>query len=306
MKRTYLVAAAVVLDLCAGDPPALPHPVSAIAAIARDAERHMRRHVANELVGGGLAALGVVALCAGVGACLDHAPSALRVAAAASTLALGSLLDHAGAVADALDAHDLAAARLAVGRMVGRDTAHLDESAIACAAIESIAESTCDGVVAPLLFLAIGGVAGAYAYKAINTLDSLIGHIEPPYTRFGRVAARLDDVANAIPARLGAGALALGALLCGEDARAACHVALRDARLHRSPNAGWSEAAMAGALRVELSAPRSYDGIPAPSPRIGAGWRPPRAGDLRRAMRVTFCAGSIAAALCVGIAAMRR
>jgi adenosylcobinamide-phosphate synthase len=153
---------------------------------------------------------------------------------------------------------------------VGRDTAHLDETEIARAVIETLAESACDGVVAPLFWLAIGGVRCAMAYKAINTLDSMIGHPEPPYRYFGRAAARLDDVANWIPARLTALAIAAAAGLHSLDAGSALRIWRRDGSKHASPNAGQSEAAISGALGVRLGGVNSYDGRQHVSPILGA------------------------------------
>jgi adenosylcobinamide-phosphate synthase len=166
-----------------------------------------------------------------------------------------------------------------VGRIVGRDTAQLSESGVAAAALESLAESFNDGVVAPAFWLAMAGLPGLYAYKAINTADSLIGHLEPRWRAFGWAAARADDMANLIPARI-AGALI--ALAGGGGWR----TMLRDAPRHASPNAGWPEAAMAGALQVRLGGPAVYDGVPADRPVFGADGAAPRPEDLARGLAV--------------------
>lgn len=178
----------------------------------------------------------------------------------------------------ALAAGDLPAARLAVGRIVGRDTADLDEAGIARAAIESLAESFCDGVVAPLFWLLLLGLPGLWAYKAVNTADSLIGHIEPPYRDFGWAAARLDDLLNLLPARL-------SALLLCLAGRGGWRILRRDHARHASPNAGWPEAAMAGVLRVRLGGPVSYEGQWHAKPWIGDGGAPDLAA-MRRAAKV--------------------
>jgi adenosylcobinamide-phosphate synthase len=243
-----------------------------------------------------LVALAVTGAAYAAGAVLDRLPSPIRAVIAASTLACGSLLDHAARVRDALETGDLGAARRELARFVGRDTRELGEAEIAGAAIESLAESTCDGIVAPLCYLAAFGLRGAFAYKAINTLDSLIGHIEAPYTHFGRVAARLDDAANLLPARLAVMYIAVAAALCGEDGRGALGLALRDGGKHRSPNAGQVEAAMAGALGVRLGGRRTYDGVVYEAPVIGASLAAPRAEDVRRAMRLVFVANLCAIA----------
>ena len=197
---------------------------------------------------------------------------------AAPGLALRSLHDHVTPVADALDAGDLALARTRVGMIVGRDVAQLDESGVARAAIESLAESVCDGVVAPLFWLLVAGLPGLWAYKAINTADSLIGHREDRWRAFGWAAARTDDIANLLPARLS------GVLLClvGGGWR----TMLRDAGNHASPNAGWPEAAMAGALDLRLAGPIAYDGVTLAKPYIGDGRTDATAADLRAALVV--------------------
>ncbi|WP_308461789.1 adenosylcobinamide-phosphate synthase CbiB [Sphingomonas folli] len=194
-------------------------------------------------------------------------------------LAQRSLDDHVRPVAAALDRGDLIAARTAVARIVGRDTGALDAAGVARAAVESLAESFCDAVAAPLVWLLLLGPAGLWGYKAINTADSLIGHREPRWRAFGWAAARSDDLANWLPARLG------GALLCLAGGRG-WRVLWRDSRRHASPNAGWTEAAMAGALGVRLAGPVAYDGTVADKPWIGDGRAALDARDIRRALAV--------------------
>ena len=194
-------------------------------------------------------------------------------------LAQRSLDDHVRPVATALERGDLPAARAAVAMIVGRDTATLDEAGVARAAIESLAESFCDGIAAPLFWLLLGGLPGLWAYKAINTADSLIGHREPRWRAFGWAAARGDDLANLAPARIGA------VLLCLAGG-GGWRIMWRDARAHASPNAGWTEAAMAGALDVRLAGPIAYDGVVAAKPWIGSGRSELTARDIRRALTV--------------------
>lgn len=202
----------------------------------------------------------------------------LALLIATSGLAQRSLYQHVAAVSRALEAADLSAARGAVGRIVGRDVDVLDEQGVAAAALESLAESFNDGVVAPAFWLLIGGLAGLFAYKAVNTADSLIGHREPRWRAFGWASARMDDVLNLIPARLAACLLALAG---GGGWR----IVWRDARKHDSPNAGWPEAAMAGVLRISLGGVATYDGIVSERARFGDGPHP-GIGDLRRGLRV--------------------
>ena len=194
-------------------------------------------------------------------------------------LAQRSLHDHVRPVALALEADDLPAARTAVGAIVGRDTQALDENAVARAAIESLAESYCDGVTAPFFWLLVCGLPGVWVYKAINTADSLIGHREERWRAFGWAAARTDDLLNLIPARLA------GLLLCLAGG-GGWRVLRRDARNHASPNAGWPEAAMAGALGVRLAGPIAYDGVLHRKPWIGGEGRQAGAGDIRRALAI--------------------
>ncbi len=216
-------------------------------------------------------------------------PAAVAVvllAAAASTLiAQRSLYDHVAAVAQGLEQGGIEAGRRAVGMIVGRDTAALDEAALSRAAIESLAENYSDGVVAPLFWLVVGGVPGAALYKAINTGDSMIGHKSERYRAFGWAAARLDDLVNLPASRLSA-LLLIAASSNQRDfhTRDAIRAVARDARDHRSPNAGWPEAAMAGALGIRLAGPRTYGGTVVDDGWMGSGRSDLSAADIRRAL----------------------
>ncbi|MBR0773405.1 cobalamin biosynthesis protein CobD [Bradyrhizobium diazoefficiens] len=197
-------------------------------------------------------------------------------------VALRSLHDHVAAVASPLEGGDVDGARAAVSRIVGRDPAALDEAGISRAAIESLAENASDGIVAPLFWGALFGLPGIFGYKAINTLDSMIGHRSERHEIFGWAAARIDDVANFIPARLTGFLFVLPAPRRSEAL--ACMT--RDARRHRSPNAGWPEAAMAGALGVRLSGPRIYHGSTTNEPWLNEGARDPRAADIGEGLAI--------------------
>ncbi|WP_333834149.1 adenosylcobinamide-phosphate synthase CbiB [Rubrimonas sp.] len=208
-------------------------------------------------------------------------------------IAARSLHDHVAAVARPLGEGDLSGARVAVAMIVGRDPARLDAAGVARAALESLSENASDGIVAPLFWGAVAGLPGIAAYKAINTLDSMIGHRTVRYEDFGKGAARLDDLANLIPARLTGLAIALAS-----GRAASLRVMWRDAHKHRSPNAGWPEAAMSGALGVRMSGPRIYDDRVAAEPWLNATARDPRADDLvhglalyRRA--IALCGGML-------------
>ncbi len=237
------------------------HPVTWIGALIAALERRLNAgEPGQRMLRGAAVAFIVVGLAAGiaaaVAACLPGGwAGVLATGVLAAPLVAGrSLYDHVAAVARPLSAGDLAAARGAVAMIVGRDPERLDAAGVARAALESLAENASDGVVAPIFWGVLLGLPGIAGYKALNTLDSIIGHRSERYHYFGRVAARLDDAANWLPARLTA---LLIAIACPRP-RSALAVVLRDARRHRSPNAGWPEAAMAGALGIRLSGPRSY------------------------------------------------
>jgi adenosylcobinamide-phosphate synthase len=301
-----LALAALVVEALVGYPDRLhrrlPHPVVGLGALIDTGERRFNRPErsprARRRSGvATMAATAGVAALAGLAA--SRLPGPAPVLAATLGLAQRSLYDHVAAVAKALEANDLPAARTAVGMIVGRDTAALGAPGVAAAAIESLAESFNDGIVAPAFWLALAGLPGLYAYKAVNTADSLIGHREPRWKDFGWAAARTDDVLNLAPARL-AGALI--AMAGGGGWR----VMLRDARHHASPNAGWPEAAMAGALGVRLGGPAAYDGVMTDRPVFGEG-PAPTAADLRRALNIYVRAcGLLWAAVAIGGRIWRR
>ncbi|HEX9167381.1 MAG TPA: adenosylcobinamide-phosphate synthase CbiB [Roseiarcus sp.] len=225
---------------------------------------------------------------------------------AASLPAQRSLARHVLAVADGLDA-SLDEGRKAVAKIVGRNPAALDEAGVARAAIESLAENFSDGVVAPILWTALGGLVGGALYKAINTADSMIGHRDQRYAAFGWAAARLDDLANLPPSRLAALWLVLAAALTpGASPGDAARAVWRDASRHRSPNAGWPEAAMAGALALKLAGPRVYGDTLIDDAFMGAGRREADATDVRRALKLYRAACVIEALALAGAALIAR
>ncbi len=204
--------------------------------------------------------------------------------AASSLFAQRSLWQHVAAVAEGLEKYGLAGGRAAVSRIVGRDPDSLDEAAVSRAAIESLAENFSDGIVAPAFWCALFGLPGIAAYKAINTADSMIGHRTERHRAFGWAAARLDDFVNLPASRLSAVWIALAAMMIDTTAGAALKTALRDARHHRSPNAGWPEAAMAGALGLRLAGPRVYGNDRVDDRWMGDGRAEATAADIRRAL----------------------
>ena len=223
---------------------------------------------------------------------------------ASTLLAQRSLDAHVLDVAKGLETDGLSGGRSAVAHIVGRETRELDEAAVCRAAIESLAENFSDGVVAPLFWMVVAGLPGALAYKAINTADSMIGHKSPRHLAFGWAAARCDDLVNLPASRLSALWLALAAMLLGLSPGAALATVRRDADYHRSPNAGWPEAAMAGALGIRLSGPRIYDGVAVEERWVGDGNSELGARDIRLALRLyrTACGLQIAvlAAIALG------
>jgi adenosylcobinamide-phosphate synthase len=215
---------------------------------------------------------------------------------ASTLLAQRSLDEHVLAVAKGLETQGLAGGRSAVAHIVGRETKSLDEAAICRAAIESLAENFSDGVVAPLFWMVVAGLPGALAYKAINTADSMIGHRTERYEAFGWASARFDDLVNLPASRLSALWLMLAAIPLGLSPGDALRTIRRDASHHRSPNAGWPEAAMAGALGIRLSGPRVYDGVPVQERWVGEGRSQLTAKDIRTALKLyrTACGLQIA------------
>src|SRR5690606_8052071 len=303
---------AIAFDAILGDPPwlyrALPHPVVILGRGIDWLDRRLNRETAANVArrgAGALAVLILVGAAVATGWILSAAFARLPFGwvleglAMSSLVAQKSLYDHVAAVARGLEQGGLEGGRKAVSLIVGRDPESLDDAGVARAAIESLAENFSDGVVAPLFWAALFGLPGLLAYKAVNTADSMIGHRTPRHEAFGWAAARLDDLVNLAPARL-AGLLIVAAALMLPGARAgkALHAMRRDAPKHRSPNAGWQEAAMAGALGLAIAGPRRYGGRTVEDAWMGAGGRTEAtAEDIRRALRLYLAACILQAAL---------
>lgn len=289
-----IVLAALIVEAALGYPRRWWHPVMGVGALIGWFERRWNRR--RRLEGVALVVL-LVALSVVLGLAIERLGTVVTTLVATTGLAQRSLHDHVAAVARPLMAGDLAAARQAVAMIVGRDTAALDEAGVATAAIESLAESFCDGVVAPALGLLLFGLPGLFAVKAINTADSMVGHRTPALGAFGWAAAKADDVVNFVPARLAGALIALAG-------RGGWHAMLRDARHHASPNGGWPEAAMAGALGRRLGGAVSYDGEPTQRAVLGDGPRPD-AGDLTCALGIYRTACLLLWLLVGGVAWLR-
>lgn len=300
---------ALALDALIGWPKAMfrriGHPVTWIGAVITRLDARWNQKAQSTARRRGMGVLTVLICLALVGA-LSWSAQSLLPGGIIGTVLIGilawplvaarSLHQHVGAVADPLTRGAEADARRAVAMIVGRDPNQLDKAGIARAAIESLAENTSDGVIAPLFWGAIFGLPGIAVYKAINTMDSMIGYKTPRHLAFGWAAARLDDLVNWIPAR---GTAMLFAAVSGRTPQA-WRVARRDARLHRSPNAGWPEGAMAGGLGIRLSGPRIYATGPTDDPWVHAEGTDPGAPDIRAALRLyTRALGLMAALLAV-------
>ena len=315
------------------------HPVTWIGALIGFADRRLNKESSSRLarkLAGVLAIVCVIAAASATGLLIQIAAAklpygwALTAIAASSLFASRSLYTHVRDVAEALESGGLEAGRRAVSRIVGRDPETLDYAGVCRAAIESLGENASDGVAAPVFWFVLLGLPGLAAYKAINTADSMIGHRTPRHEAFGWAAARLDDLVNLPASRLSAALFALAALLlalprfallerglalprfallergfCRASPAGAVRAIFRDARRHRSPNAGWPEAAMAGALGLKLAGPRSYGGVTVLDAYMGDGRADASSGDIRRALTLAKTAWLVmfaAIAVCALIA----
>jgi adenosylcobinamide-phosphate synthase len=312
-----LALLAMLIELCIGYPEwltrAIGHPVTWIGDLIQRCDRLLNRELARTLrrFAGVLAVavlLGVVGAAAVVlqSALLRLPYGLIALAVLASTMiAQRSLHRYVANVASALDKNSLDAGRLAVSHIVGRDTAELDRAGVARAAIESLAENFSDAVIAPVFWLLVAGLPGIALYKAINTADSMIGHRTPHYADFGWAAARLDDLIN-LPASRLAALLLITAAALRKDASTgrAWRTVRRDASRHRSPNAGYPEAAMAGALGLSLAGPRVYGGVRVDDAFMGDGRRDADVKDIRHALALYRGADAMLVALVAVLAAI--
>ncbi|TAJ99975.1 cobalamin biosynthesis protein CobD [bacterium] len=297
-----LLVTAFLLDLAIGDPRWLPHPVVLMGKLITWGEKFLwSGRPLQDLIAGTLLALTVVALSiAGTWGLLQlfsllPYPFSFLAAAllASTTLATRGLLEAVGYVEEPLRAGKLIEARRALSHMVGRETHSLSEDKVLRASLESLAENTSDGIVAPLFYLLLGGIPAAVAYKAANTLDSMIGYRTERYLYFGRFAARLDDCLNFVPARLTAFFMVIASYLVRLDGTRAFRVIWRDHANHLSPNAGYPEAALAGAFGIRLGGPSLYFGREILKPTIGQEIIPVHIEMLKEAQRLCLISAAL-------------
>jgi adenosylcobinamide-phosphate synthase len=304
-----------VLDLLLGDPAWLTpiHPVVLMGKMITALEKLLRRVFpktdrGEEAAGAVLALLmtaGTYTLCKLILRVLDRLclpfSFALEIIWCWQALAMCCLRKESENVRRKLVSGTLAEARKAVGRIVGRDTAELSDAGVTRAAVETVAENFSDGEIAPLFYMLIGGAPLALAYKAVNTMDSMVGYKNEDYIDFGRAAAKLDDAANILPSRLAAILLIAAAPLVGLDGKNALRIWRRDRRKHASPNSAQTEAAMAGALHVQLAGPASYFGERVEKPYIGDERRKAEPEDIRRSNRLMFMTEAVVFVLCMAV-----
>ena len=317
-RRIIAIGAGFALDRLLGDPPTWPHPVRLIGKQI-DWEENVLRESFPDASPKVEKALGAAMVADVITTSVVATASILwfadKIHPAFATgvesflcyqlLAAKSLRDESMKVQAALTDGTLPEAREAVSMIVGRDTANLDAEEVACAAVETVAENTSDGVVAPLLYMGLGGAPAAMAYKAINTMDSMVGYKNEKYLNFGWAAAKLDDIANFVPARVSGALMCAAAQLTGLDAKGAWRVFKRDRRNHTSPNSAHTEAACAGALGVQLGGGHYYFGEYVAKPTIGDDSRPIEVEDIKRANKLMYATAGLglAASAALGLLA---
>lgn len=316
MRLEYQIIIALLLDLALGDPRWLPHPVRLIGRLIEALEGPARRSIPDTRLAGSLTTLAVILGAAvATGAMIwvaewvhPHLGDAVSILFFYTTFSVRNPAGHSKGVYQALAAFDLAEARRQVSWLVGRDTERLTEPEVVRAAVESVAENTLEGIIAPLFFAALGGPIAAMTYKAASTLDSMIGYRNERYIDFGRTAAEIDDGAKWLPARLAVPIITAAAALTGQQASAAWRIARRDGPKHGSPHAGIAEAAFAGALGIRIGGIMQRRGRPLKLPEIGDPVVALARGQILTANRMMFAATGVAAtvflAIRLGIAAL--
>ena len=312
MKLSFLaLVIGFCIDLLIGDPHSIPHPVVGIGTLISALEKRLRRLFPKtdrgEIAAGGVLWVLVVVICTAIPAgilYLCHRLSPwLRLTVESimcwQILATKSLKDESMNVYKALESGDLERSRHAVSMIVGRDTARLDDAGVTRAAVETVAENTSDGVVAPMLFLALGGAPLGFFYKAINTMDSMLGYVEMPYKNIGLVPAKMDDLANYLPSRLSALLMLAAGFLLGFDAKNGWRIFLRDRFNHASPNSAQTESVCAGLLGVRLAGDAWYHGVLHRKKYIGDDTREIAHRDILLACRLLYLTAFLTLLLCV-------
>lgn len=297
----YQILIAILLDQLLGDPRWLPHPVRIIGYVCTGCER-ISRAILPPFAAGllsvtlvlALSGLTTWALIAGAALLHPWLGNTASILLLYTTIAARDLVRHSTEVYASLQEGDLTESRKRVGMIVGRDTANLDEAGVVKAAVESVAESMVDGVTAPLFFAVLGGPVAAMVYKAINTMDSMFGYKNEQYQKFGWAAARLDDLANFIPARISALMIPAAAFLLRLDSPGSLFILLRDRLKHASPNSGHTEAAAAGALGIQLGGANRYFGKVMDKPTIGEARRSIESQDILRTNRLMQLSSALA------------
>ena len=297
-----IIIISFLLDLIFGDPRWLPHPVRIIGFFIRHLENFLRKHIFNLKLAGvilavlivGLAYLSVWGIIKAGNQLNPWMGAVLEVFFIYTAIALKDLKAHTMRVYDRLKDNNLAKARGLLSQVVGRDTGNLDEKEVARATVETAGENFVDGILSPLFYAFIGGAPLALAYKAVSTLDSMVGYKNERYIDFGWASARTDDLANYIPARLSVLFLCLGSLICGRDGASAFRVSLRDGRKNESPNSGLPEAAVAGALGVRLGGVNFYNSAAKTEPYLGDGVCQLEAKHILESVRIVYVSSFLA------------
>jgi adenosylcobinamide-phosphate synthase len=308
-----VLPAAVALDLILGDPPLLPHPIRWMGNAITCFEPRFRRLPLPPVISGTLFAGGLVLLTWLAGHLIVKVAGAIHPVVGLAVeilliyycLAIRSLDSEARAVAKALDT-SLDAARMRVSRIVGREVHRLDETGVSRAAVETVAENLVDGIISPIFYAVLGGAPLCLAYKMISTLDSMVGYKNDTYIHFGKAGARLDDLANFIPARLSVPVIAAAARMLSGNGRQALQTGIREGENHSSPNAGYPEAAFAGALNVRLGGPNYYHGIFVKKPYIGNRFGEAGIGHISKACDLMMVVALLWAGLFWGLDALFR
>jgi adenosylcobinamide-phosphate synthase len=313
MSLTLQISIAFIADLLIGDPKNYPHPVKIIARFAYQLEQFSRKSFSNIKYAGifttvivsfisFLAVLLIIDGSAYIHPWLSPIASVFFIY---TTLSVRSLYDESQPVLKFLQEPNLIKARESLANIVGRDTNKLEENDIVRATVETVSESTVDGIIAPLFFAALGGAPLAIMYKSINTMDSLFGYKNDNYREFGWASARLDDLANWLPARLALPIIAMGAAVCGLSGKNSLAMAIRDGSKHPSPNSGIPEAAMAGALGIQLGGTSFYSGKVNTKPYIGDSLRELQVSDIKQSHKVMLSSSLLALGLLISIEILR-